>query len=103
MKERVVVAGATGYLGRHLVAEASDRGYRVRAIVRSRARAEKPGLFGSPSLAGHVDECAGVAVFLASALASYVTGQTIHVDGGTSAASGWYHHPDDGHYVLGPS
>lgn len=56
MKERVVVAGATGYLGRHLVAEASDRGYRVRAIVRSRARAEKPGPFGSPSLAGHVDE-----------------------------------------------
>ena len=45
---------------------------------------------------GHVDECAGVAVFLASALSSYVTGQTIHVDGGTSASMGWYHHPDDG-------
>ena len=51
---------------------------------------------------GHVDECAGVAVFLASALSSYVTGQTIHVDGGTSASMGWYHHPDDGHYVYGP-
>ena len=37
----------------------------------------------------------------ASALSSYVTGQTIHVDGGTAAAGGWYHHPDDGHYVLG--
>jgi NAD(P)-dependent dehydrogenase (short-subunit alcohol dehydrogenase family) len=41
-------------------------------------------------------------VFLASEPSSYVTGPTIHVDGGTSAAMGWYHHPDDGHYVLGP-
>jgi NAD(P)-dependent dehydrogenase (short-subunit alcohol dehydrogenase family) len=53
--------------------------------------------------AGHVDEMAGAAVFLAGQLSSYVTGQTIHVDGGTQASSGWYHHPDTGAYVLGPS
>ncbi len=52
---------------------------------------------------GHVDEMAGVTVFLASALSSYVTGQAVHVDGGTSAAAGWYPHPDTGAYVLGPS
>lgn len=60
MTELVVVAGATGYVGRHLVVGLSDRGYRVRAIVRSRTRAERPGAYGAPSLTGHVAEwCEG--------------------------------------------
>ncbi|EUA92949.1 enoyl-(Acyl carrier) reductase family protein [Mycobacterium ulcerans str. Harvey] len=51
---------------------------------------------------GDVDEIASVAVFLASDMARYVTGQTIHVDGGTHAAAGWYRDPQTGEYRLGP-
>jgi NAD(P)-dependent dehydrogenase (short-subunit alcohol dehydrogenase family) len=45
---------------------------------------------------GDVDEIASAAVFLASDMARYITGQTLHVDGGTQAAGGWYHEPDCG-------
>ena len=51
---------------------------------------------------GDVDDIAGTAVFLASDLAGYLTGQTIHVDGGTQAAGGWYHDPDNGQDRFGP-
>lgn len=43
---------------------------------------------------GHVDEYASVIEFLSSPAASYVTGHTIPVDGGTLAASGWYARAD---------
>ncbi|MDQ1373499.1 MAG: 3-oxoacyl-[acyl-carrier protein] reductase [Actinomycetota bacterium] len=43
---------------------------------------------------GHVDDVAGAAVFLASDLSRFVTGTTIHVDGGNWAAAGWRRLPD---------
>jgi NAD(P)-dependent dehydrogenase (short-subunit alcohol dehydrogenase family) len=43
---------------------------------------------------GDADDCAGVALFLASDLSRYVTGTTLHVDGGSSAASGWVRRED---------
>jgi NAD(P)-dependent dehydrogenase (short-subunit alcohol dehydrogenase family) len=42
------------------------------------------GRFGQPHDVG------GVAVFLASDLSTFVTGTTIHVDGGTFASGGWF-------------
>lgn len=52
---------------------------------------------------GLVDEIASVAVFLASDMSAYLTGETLHIDGGTHAAGGWYHDPQTGDYRLGPS
>ncbi|WP_431234482.1 SDR family NAD(P)-dependent oxidoreductase [Mycolicibacterium psychrotolerans] len=50
---------------------------------------------------GDIDEIASAAVFLASNMARYITGQTLHVDGGTQAAGGWYH--ADGGARFGPA
>jgi 3-oxoacyl-[acyl-carrier protein] reductase len=52
--------------------------------------------------AGTVDDAAGVAVFLASELSSFVTGVTIPVEGGMLAAAGWLHHPTLG-WTTDPS
>lgn len=46
------------------------------------------GRFGKP------EDCANVVLFLASDLSSFVTGHVIPVDGGTTAASGWYERSD---------
>jgi len=43
---------------------------------------------------GQIDDCAGAVVFLASNMSRFVTGSTVHVDGGTNAARGWHRRVD---------
>jgi NAD(P)-dependent dehydrogenase (short-subunit alcohol dehydrogenase family) len=45
---------------------------------------------------GTPDDCAGAIVWLAGDLAKWVTGTTVHVDGGTNAARGWRPRPGGG-------
>lgn len=42
---------------------------------------------------GRAEDMAGAALFLASPLSGWVTGTTLHVDGGALAAAGWYRDP----------
>jgi len=48
------------------------------------------GRFGTP------DDAAGCALFLASDLSAWVTGTTVHMDGGALAAGGFYRGPKNG-------
>ena len=50
-------------------------------------------------VAGNVDDVAGAALYLAGDCARFVTGTTIHVDGGTWASGGWMRQ-SDGTYRL---
>ena len=51
---------------------------------------------------GTYEDIGGAVLFLASELSSYVTGTTIHPDGGSFAAKGWNRWPDQGFTNLPP-
>jgi len=106
-------AGAINFT-KTLALELAPHGIRVNAIapdiclteglrsLMSERRLERAKLTVPLGRVGDPEDVAGVAVFLASDLSGYLTGETLHVDGGTHASAGWYHHPRDGHYVYGP-
>ena len=48
--ERVLVAGATGYLGKYAVQAFKQRGYRVRVLTRSEERLRESGPFHAPAI-----------------------------------------------------
>jgi len=54
--QKVLVAGASGYLGRHVVREFSERGYAVRALVRNQEKLADEGPNLEPPIASFVNE-----------------------------------------------
>jgi 3-oxoacyl-[acyl-carrier protein] reductase len=80
-------------LTKSLALELGDRRIRVNCIAPDVI--PTPGIGGEMAvktplpIAGNVDDVAGAVIFLASDLGRFVTGTTIHVDGGNLAAGGW--------------
>jgi NAD(P)-dependent dehydrogenase (short-subunit alcohol dehydrogenase family) len=74
------------------VSETRGLGELQRDIIRRRIPLQRPGIDA---------ECGHLAVFLASRMASYITGTIIPVDGGTWASGGWIR-DKTGQWVLPP-
>ena len=94
---------AVEHLSRSLALELSDRRIRVNTIAPDAL--PTPGdaglLVGTDDYGaklalgwGESDDIAGAAVYLASDASRFVTGTTIHVDGGSDAARGWRKTPE---------
>jgi 3-oxoacyl-[acyl-carrier protein] reductase len=52
---------------------------------------------------GHLEDIGNCVLFLASDLSSYITGTTLHPDGGALAASGWMNWPEEGFAARPPA
>lgn len=54
--KKVLVAGATGYLGRFIVRELKRKGFHTKILLRNEIKAETPGNFDAPSILKYADE-----------------------------------------------
>ena len=93
---------ALANLTKSLALELGDRLIRVNCVAPDVI--PTPGIGPLPvstplARAGHVDDVAGAVVFLAGDQARFITGTTIHVDGGNHAAGGW-HRDDEGRFTT---
>lgn len=100
-------AGVSGFT-RSLALELGPAGIRVNEIAPETTESEqvRPSEWIPPQYREHITrwiplgrfgqpaDAAGCALFLASELAGWVTGTTIHLDGGALAAGGWYRTPE---------
>jgi len=88
---------AVASLTKSLALELGDRRIRVNCVA--------PDVIPTPGigevavktplpLPGHVDDVAGAVIYLASDLGRFITGTTLHVDGGNHAAGGWGRGPN---------
>ncbi|HUH37470.1 MAG TPA: SDR family NAD(P)-dependent oxidoreductase [Spongiibacteraceae bacterium] len=100
--------GITGFV-RTLAVELAAYGVRVNAIAPETTETEqlKPLQFTKPEHQhrwqdwiplgrfGRPDDCAGAALYLASPAAQWITGTTLHVDGGALATGAWFRLPGE--------
>jgi len=108
-------AGITGFT-QSLALELGPEGIRVNAIAPETSETEqvKPSAWVAPEYREHAkdwiplgrfgkpSDAAGCAVFLASDLSAWVTGTTLHMDGGALAAAGWYRVHETGRWTNMP-
>ena len=96
---------AVANLTKSLALELGDRRIRVNCVAPDVI--PTPGIGGELPVktplpvAGHVDDVAGAVVFLACDLSRFVTGTTLHVDGGNHAAGGWGRSPEGAWVTAG--
>ncbi|MCA1833242.1 MAG: SDR family NAD(P)-dependent oxidoreductase [Actinomycetota bacterium] len=84
---------AVDNLTKSLALELGSKNIRVNCVAPDVIPTPGVGDLGDPRtplpVRGHPDDVAGAVVFLASDLSRFVTGTTLHVDGGNFAAGGW--------------
>ncbi len=102
--------GAVVQLSRTLALEFAPEGIRVNNIAPDQTPTEGLPMTHDPRVIqagipmgrqGTYEDIGSCALFLASDLSTYITGTTLHPDGGAFASAGWYNWPGEG-YVNNP-